>query len=204
MRRIVTAAEYESMMRSTPPLGAADWFEYQLSALVKYRLATRKDGDLFREKLPTDGKPFLFIPPVPKVFDLGEFMERVVLDGKVGVNYLNAADLIDIGEVPSGAQLLLDVEDGRARRGVRPSVSAANITREQRVAYTTFRGIIHAILFPFVLRHHNLDLVGSRYLSGGVPVLYLHDGKPTLGNGWDDDALPCWGAPSCGSVVLGV
>jgi hypothetical protein len=82
-----------------------------------------------------------------------------------------------------------------------PSVSATNIAKEGRLAYTTWRGLIHAIVFPYVLQHHFLDLVGSCYKSGGVPFLYLRDGVPELSGGWRGGALPGWGAPSAGSAL---
>ncbi len=98
--------------------------------------------------------------------------------------------------------LLTDVEDGRARLNVKPSVSREQIRLEGRHAYTTWRGIIHGALFPEVLKHHNLDLVASRYESDRVPCLYLCGRGPELYYYWHDLAIPEWGAPSAGSVLV--
>lgn len=199
--KVMTPEQYEGLVRPASALSADELLEFQVAKLVECQLCVRANADPFRSRLPQDGRLFLFVPPAPNVLPLAELMVRVELDGKTGVNYLDVAYLTDVPEVPRGAHLLTAVEDGWDRRNVKPNVSRANIAREGRVAYTTFRGIIHAILFPWMLRRNYMDLVGSRCYSDYVPFLYLVDDKPTLGNYGDDDASPSWGAPSAGSVI---
>ena len=202
-RRVISPEAYEGIVRPAPPVTAEELFEYQLSVLVDKGLARREDGDPFRDKLPTDGKLFIFVPRQPKMLNLAELMARVELKGKTGVSYVDIERLKDLIEVPKEAHLLLDVEDGFARCNTKPSISRDTIQREDRPPYTTFRGIVHAIVFPWVLSHHFMDLVGSRYDEAAVPVLNLYDGQPALGCSREDGAYPGWGAPSCRGVLLG-
>ena len=145
--------------------------------------------------------PALAFPPPQKVLDLPYLMSLVELDGVTGVNHLDAQYLTDEEEVPTGPCLMADIEDGGARLNTKPSVSRANIKTEGRSHYTTWRGIIHVVVFPMVFRSHNMDLVGSRYRSESWPGLYLRDRAPRFDASYDD-ANPKWGAPSCGSVIV--
>jgi hypothetical protein len=201
-RRIITSEEYSALTQPVPPPSPKDLFDYQVETLVKKGLASYSDADGLCKNLPSG--LFLFVPPTPPTLDLAHLMSLVELDGKRGVNYLNAEYLKNLIETPKCAYLLTGVEDGRARLNTKPSVSRQNIRNEKRTEYTTFRGIIHCILFPSVLKHHYMDLSGSRYRSAHVPSLCLYDGKPALNGRWDDGANPEWGAPSASEVVLGV
>ena len=196
----VTGAEYEVIYGSpVEPRTPAALFDYMVERLVSVKLATYEHADPFRKRIPSNRR-FLFVPPEPTTLDLAHLMSLVELNGKTGQNYLNAAQLVNLIEVPESPCLLLDTEDGRARVNVKPSVSREQIASEGRIPYTTFRGIIHAFLLP-VLAHHNLDLIGSRYYAKYVPFLCLHGDEPALSNFWGDSAHPRWGAPSCGSVL---
>ena len=132
---------------------------------------------------------------------LNALMAKVELNGYRGTNYLKFHELYDEFETPSSAHLLLDVEDGRGRRNTEPGVSLKNIQEEGRTPYTVWHGLIHVILFPHVLQHHNLDLVGSCYDFDRVPCLRSINEIPMLYGYWKDGASPRWGAPSAGSVV---
>jgi hypothetical protein len=159
------------------------------------------DVDRLHALIPSEPQLFLVVPLQPDTLDLNGLMALIEVKGKRGKNYLDRQHLSDVSETPTTAHLLLDVDDGRTRLNTQPSVSATNIAKEGRLAYTTWRGLIHAIVFPYVLQHHFLDLVGSCYKSGGVPFLYLRDGVPELSGGWRGGALPGWGAPSAGSAL---
>jgi hypothetical protein len=155
-------------------------------------------------RLISDGEPqmFLVLPRWPDVLDLKGLMSLVEVNGVRGQNYLDAQYLTDVNPVPTRAHLLLNIEDGRGRRNTKPSVSLKNIKREERLPYPTWYGLVHCIVFPYVLQHHYLDLVGSRYKSESVPGLYLDvGGVPGLYSRWDVDANPEWGAPSAGRVA---
>ena len=199
----VNALEYEALVQSVRPRTPAQLFDYQVEKLVVAKLARYEHADPFRKKIPEQGL-FLLVPPEPnpQELDLDHLMSLVVLDEVAGVNYLERSYLKNLIEVPIGSVLLTDVEDGRARLNVKPSVSREKIEAEGRHAYTTWRGIIHGALFPEVLKHHNLDLVASRYRSDFVPGLYLVGREPGLSSSWLDDADPEWGAPSAGSVLV--
>jgi hypothetical protein len=202
-KNVVSAEQYQGLIAPPPVLPSpSELFDYQVEGLVDRKLATYGDADPFRNRLPEKGF-FDFIPPRPEVLDLNHLMSLVVLNGKTGVNYLDVISYITPAvEIPGTAHLLCDVEDGRTRLNVKPMVSRENIAKEQRHPFDVFCGIIHAILFPMVLSHHYMDLVGSQYDAGHVPNLFVYDDKPALNYNWDGNAYPEWGAPSSGSVIV--
>ena len=200
---IPTLAHYEVLASLPITLQTSkELFDYQIEKLKSKGLAGYDIADPFRNRLPEKGMFFLLIPPPPKVLKLDELMALVELDGETGVNYLDPVHITDLVEIPMAASFLLNVEDGRGRLNIKPMVSREEIKKEKRHPYTTWRGIIHVILFPWVLNHHNMDLVGSEYNGVNVPDLCSFGGKPTLHNGWEGSANPRWGAPSAESVLV--
>ncbi|MGH7928870.1 MAG: DUF5701 family protein [Candidatus Binatia bacterium] len=198
----VSADQYRAAQNPILLLTSSEWFEYGIEALHNKGINFPKaDIDLLYKEVPQGHKLVLPVPPLPDELDLEGLMAKVEVDGKTGKNYLDRQHLSDVVQAPKTAHLLLDVEDGRNRLNTKPSVSLDNIQREGRIPYTTWRGIVHAIVFPHVFQSHNMDLVGSRYGSGFVPYLYLLGGFPELFSFWDAYATPRWGAPSAGSVV---
>lgn len=176
-------------------------FAFQVDALRNKGIdLPDKDVDRLYSLIPSEPQLFLVFPPQPDTLDLEGLLALIEVNGKTGKNYLNRQRLSDVIEAPKTAHLLLDVEDGRTRLNTRASVSSNNIAQEGRLAYTIWRGLIHGIVFPYVLQHHNLDLVGTRYKSGSVPHLFLYDGVPELYSYWNGSAHPEWGAPSAGSM----
>lgn len=194
-RIIITLEQHNALQRPAVLPTPAELFEFERDRLITSGLAKPSDFDGLDKELPSG--LFILVPPRLALLDLNHFMSLVVVDGKSGVNYLNASSLIDEIAVPHGAYLMADVEDGFNRRGKKPSVNLAEILAESRSPYITIEGIVHTILFPSVLTSHFMDLVGSRYLSGGRPRLCLGGGLPKLDGSWGDDADPRWGAPSC-------
>ncbi len=160
-----------------------------------------KDVARLHALIPNEPQLFLVVPPQPDTLDLDGLMALIEVNGITGKNYLDRQDLSEVIETPKVAYLLLDVEDGRGRLNTKPSVSLEKIVQDGRLAYTTWRGLIHGIMFPYVLQHHNLDLVGSRCRSAYVPSLYLHSSVPRLNGYWNGIAGPEWGAPSAGSAL---
>ena len=198
----VSLIHYEGLCAPPPVLPSQkEMFDYQIETLVGKGLAEYSDADPFRNRIPEQGL-FLIVPPPPKKLDLKELMAGVALDGRTGVNYFDASYLADIGEYPATASLLTDVEDGRGRLNTKPSISRQNIKGEKRHAYNTWRGIIHITVFPWVLKHHYLDLVGARCSGDGVPCLCVGGGKPAIHRNGGGGALPNYGAPSAGSVIV--
>src|SRR5579863_791235 len=88
---VVTAEQYQGLIAPPPVLPSpSELFDFQVEGSVDRKLATYSDADPFRNRLPEKGF-FLFVPPRPKTLDLNELMEHVELNGKTGVNYLDAA-----------------------------------------------------------------------------------------------------------------
>lgn len=160
-----------------------------------------EDVDRLHTLIPSEPQLFVVIPRRPDTLDLKGLMTLMEVDYKQGKNYLDLQHLTNAVETPATAHLLLNVEDGRGRLNTKPSVSSDNIHREGRLVYPTWYGLVHGIVFPYVLRDHYLDLCGSRCRSGNVPRLDLDVGIPKLYSRWCDDADPGWGAPSAGSAV---
>jgi len=198
----ISADQYRALQ--PPPLTVLptpeQLFDFVVETLVGKKLAEYAHADPFRKKLPQG--LFLLVPPQPKTLDLSYLMSLIEVDEVTGVNHLDAQHLKDEIEIPAGPYLMADIEDGKARLNTKPSVSRENIKAEGRSPYTTWRGIIHAVVFPAVFKDHNMDLCGSRYESGIVPYLCVDVETPKLYAIWLDDALPEWGAPSCGSVIV--
>ncbi len=197
--RPISAEQYTALLQPVLPPTPEELFEFQRATLSDKQLAPVGMFDHFASRLPKSGL-FLLVPPQRKAPDWKDLMARVELDGKTGVNYLDQKHHKDLIEVPDVPTMLIGVEDGRGRLNIKPSVSREAIPKEGRTAYYTWRGYIHVALFPMVLKHHYLDMVGSRYRSAYVPCFRLYGGKPTLLNDWDAHAYPFYGAPSCGSI----
>lgn len=196
---VITMEQYRALQRPIVLPTPDELLDFEIETLVGKGLARYEQADPFRKDPPSG--LFLLIPPKPDPLDLVHLMNLVV-NGKTGANYLDPAGLSDVIEVPGGPYLLTNIEDGDGRRNVKPSVSAANIASEGRSPYTTWEGLVHVIVFPDVLSHHNLDLVGSRYGSEVVQFLGHSDGGPGLLAHWHVYALSRWGAPSCGSRLV--
>ena len=181
-------------------------FEISRARLADAKLATADMFDRFAARLPADGTPFLLVPPQPRPvseMDWNEYMARIQLNGKMGQNFLTVSALSDLDPLVTVPRMLVGVEDGRQRLNTKPSVAQSNIESAGRFGYGLWAGYIHLMVFSEVLNHHYMDLVRSRFVSGGVPCLCLGGGEPALLADWSDGAFPGWGAPSFGSVIEG-
>lgn len=200
-KTVVTDEQYRALQRPAVLPTPAELFDFEVETLVGNGLATYDQADPFR-KLDLPSGLFLFVPEKPDPYDLAHLMGLVVVNGKTGKNYLDPSLLTDEIEVPTFPYLMTDIGDGAGRRNIRPSVNRTNILAEGRSPYLVWEGVVHTIIFPQVLLHHNLSLVVSRYGSGYWPDLYLCGDWPRLDAGWGDDARPRWGAPSCGRRLV--
>ena len=124
-------------------------------------------------------------------------MEKVVLGDNAGVSYLADTRVSNLADIPKGHYLAVDVEDGRVMLNTKPSVALAQFKRDKRFGGTVNEGISTVTYKPEILRHHFIDLPGSRYGGGSVPCLREGDG-PRLDAFWYDGAYPFYGSLSCG------
>lgn len=201
--REISDDEYVVLQQPAKALLADELYAFQRDRLVTMRLAKPDTFDRFAKRLPSFGL-FILVPQQPAAvdkLDWSELMARTECKGKHGKNQLDKQLLKDTIEVPDGPTVLVGVEDGRSRLNIRPKDSHENIRRDGRTAYTVWCGYIHVVLFTEVLlRHHGMDIVGSRYDVEAIPDFYLNGVEPALGCGWVFDSSPVFGAPSCGSV----
>jgi hypothetical protein len=199
---VISQEQYQGLF--TPPLVLplpGELFDYEVEKLVGHGLATYSDADLFRKRLPERGL-ILLVPPPPSTLDLDHLMSLVEWDGRTGENHLDSNLLVPLIDVPLTATLLIGVDDGRQRLNTRPAVSRLVILAENRDPYGLWHGIIHAILFPMVLNHHWLNLVGTGYDENLVPRLCLRGGRPSLAANFDDRAFAEWGTPSASHILV--
>ncbi len=167
-KTVITAEQYRVLQRPVELPTPQQVFDYEVETLVAKGLMTHDAADPFRKDLPVG--LFLLVPAQPAELDLNYLMNLVGYKGKNGVNYLAVEHLTSVVDAPKVAHLMLDVEDGATRLNVRPSESRANIRHEGRSPYDVWRGIVHAVVFPEVLDHHYLDLVGSRWGGSACPT----------------------------------
>ena len=199
----ISAEQYTALLQPVRPPPPQELFEFQRAKLADKKLAPVEMFDHFASRLPAHGL-FLLVPPQPgspDTLDWNDLMARVELDGKKGRNYLTPKHLKDTIEVPKVPTMLVGVEDGRGRLNTKPSVSREAIKKEGCTAYHTWRGYTHLVLFPMVLKHHNMDIVGSLFKAEFVPFFCLLGDEPTISYRWLDNAHPQWGAPSCGGIA---
>lgn len=200
-RPTVSVQQYTALQTPVILPAPEELFDFQIWTIKDKGLDLPDENvDRLRTFIPSGPQLFLVIPPRPSTLDLNGLMALIEVDGKKGKNYLDLQHLTDVVETPAAAHLLLDVKDGRERLNTKPSVSSENINQEGRLAYSTWYGLVHGIVFPHVLQDHNLDLCGSRYWSEDMPSLSLHEGFPKLIRRWYDFAGSGW-APSAGSAV---
>lgn len=181
-----------------------EFFSWQVKVLDNKGLATKKQLEPLRPllaKLPaptwTDGRiPFVIVPETS--LGLNERMSKVILDGKTGKNWLDASKITNISTAPAGPYLAVDVEDGRAMQNQAPRDCQTQFEEQGRLGLTVDEGMALLTYAPETLKHHYLDLPGSRY-DGHVPYLYVVGVRPWLYAFWRDDAVPCYGSASCGS-----
>jgi len=140
--------------------------------------------------------PFVIVVQKPEL-TLSECMAKVILDGKTGASYLADNRVTNLDDIPQGHYLAVDVEDGRIMRNTKPSIALAQFKRDKRFGGTVNEGTSMVTYEPEILRHHSVDLPGSRFASDGVPCLRVLD-RPGLGACWYDFANPRYGSLSCG------
>jgi len=152
-----------------------DLFDFQVEALIAKGFAKPADADPFRNRLPEKGL-FLFVPPPPRILDIDEAMSRLSLgDGRWhhrgDKSWLKPEAILDIGEYPRTASLLVEISDGHSYRDAAsssdhgaPRILWERFQREGRHPYNIWRGIIHVACMPWVLDQpaYTMLLLGTR------------------------------------------
>ncbi|MEK7118668.1 MAG: DUF5701 family protein [Patescibacteria group bacterium] len=178
-----------------------EFHDRQMKCVVEAGIVTVNELNVFHGKIPAHKYCIL----VPRIFPASEFkavMGKVEYGEKKGDSYLDPQHHSDIIKVPDGPFLAVGIEDGRGRLNTPPSESYKKILAEKRQPYPTLVGIYHILTYSVIFDSHNMDLVGSRYGSDGVPCLYLRGGVPELYASFLDGADPAWGAPSCEEWIV--
>lgn len=198
----VTYRNYEALMEPWVAIPTPEeLFGFQVRNLVeKGVIKSREEVKGLRKRLPEKG--MLLVVPETKLL-LDELMERVVVGGEKGRTSPSFEYLKDKVKTPKKPYLCLDVEDGRKMLGKSPKQCLQEFKEQKRSELTALEGIILLISFPEILKHHYIDLPGSRIDgSDEVPYVFLGNGdQPELY--WNDlaNSDDRWGSASCGSRV---
>ncbi len=190
----------------TDPITSNEVFESEVSALRSFGFDFPKaDVDRLRQFVPEKSQLFLVVPPQPDTLDLANLMGRVKLKGLFGESELEPQYLVNTFDVPTTSHLLLDVDDGRKRLNKNALDSFKDIKTANRIPYSTWHGIIHAMLFPCVLEQYSVILVGSQYNysdTKSVPYIYRDThGIPRLAYLYPQSHGVTCGTPSARSMV---
>ncbi len=141
---------------------------------------------------------FVFLPVIPFVFvGLPVLVSFVRNNGRSGATFLDPRKVWDLETVPSMPYYIFGV-DGGNRLLNRPSGKAEkSIVLRHRRRLTAAETISLAIQTD-VLKHHNLDALGSRCWNGeAFPGLCRGDIAPELIACRLNEPNERWGAPSC-------
>jgi hypothetical protein len=204
----VSADEINEVVDATKNRERLETFDGQIKTLIDkgYPEAAGMEKDQFlgymnplRDKFEIGD--IIVIPE--RIVSIPKQMSLVKLNGKTGYTYLNLGVLrqADGVETPNVPYLIRDVENGAAMRNTSSDNCVKQFEKQGRFGLVTEEGIAIVTHKPETLNDHYIDLPGSRYDSGNVPLLWLHGGRPRLCFGWAAGADSEWGSASCGSRI---
>lgn len=172
-------------------------FTLQKSHFLQFDIWTDTELERMRRYVPEDRLDFLLRPAQPNPLDFNVRMAQMVKLGNYkGRSFISFGDVTEEVAIPTDTHLMVGVDDGEARRNIRPSENQASILNEKRSPWNPWDGICYVSPYPFALRGRGLDLVASRCRSTSWPSLFLGGDRPALG-AYSDVANAEWGAPSC-------
>lgn len=153
--------------------------------------------------LAAGGKLDCIVLP-PNLITSTKKMNLIEGNRKRGISYLNPALIQPVEGVkrPDAPYLMLDVEDGRAMLNVSPDNCVKRFAEDGRLGCTADEGEMIAIYWPEILKYHDIDCPGSRYVFGSVPCVSLWLDGPGLYAGFSGNASPRFGSASCGSIFV--
>lgn len=126
-----------------------------------------------------------------------KLLDIVVVNGYKVKEYARIGDIQDIVDTPKQARLIW-ANDGRNRLNVSPRNAEKSFVQGE-IGGTARVGLHLLLYYPEILKHHYLDLPGSRYDRVDVPCLSGWFGRLML-SAFNAD----FASPGFGSVSLGV
>lgn len=176
-------------------------FDFYIETLQKNGIIKNPDEFLPLSKcLPKHGQPFILIPQTNLTLD--ELMIRVVVGGLRGGNLLNDEGIKNVSKTPTNHYFAIGVEDGRKMLDISPEEAIRAFSKDKRSGLTAKEGVFLTIYFPEILKHHFIDLPGSRCRSDSVPSLYLYGDEPKLNwNDYSGTSISLWGSASCSNRI---
>jgi hypothetical protein len=180
--------EYNSIFTDAPLISPKQFLDYQVETLLHLGVAKKKDANLLTQRqLPRLNYSLWYprpIPPseFPDLLSLIRFHdENIWLTPRSGVSCIDQrSGHVDSMAYPLEAHICFGIEDGRARTGITARENAERIAGANRRPYRTGHAIIHAISFPFFLKNHGMQILGSSCGLTGIPALRLRSGWPLL------------------------
>jgi hypothetical protein len=134
--------------------------EYEVEQLVRAGLVSYTEIDPVWRLFPMTGM-FLVVPPQPQPLDVVDAMARVELKGVQGQCY--GTGQYDIRRPERRLTILSHVEDGSGLLGTSAVGAEAFIRAERRSGFSTWQGIIYAVVFPWMFETHGVYILGSRH-----------------------------------------
>lgn len=197
LRHRITCEEYEALVVPPPPLPTqSELLEIQIALWTSGGFATEADLRSLAQFVPDSGI-FSIVPDFKEPNELDRMMPMVVLNNKMGINYINAETIRNDIAVPKGPYIILGVSDGRDYLNVAPMRSCRTIRRDGGSPFIGMESIAFAAAFPVVLTHHGLWSAGSWCSRQLLPLLYIRGDTPSLYDGFVDMSDPKWGSPWC-------
>ncbi|OGD67201.1 hypothetical protein A2Z61_00475 [Candidatus Campbellbacteria bacterium RIFCSPLOWO2_02_35_12] len=166
-----------------------DWFLEEYINPLRYEFET---GDI------------IVIPE--RIVSIHKQMSLVKLKNKTGLQHpcinLGMLQQADGVETPNVPYLIHDVENGVATKNVSFSNCVKLFKKQGRFGLVPEEGIAIVTHKPEMFNNRYIYLLGSRFVSGSVPGLYLNDnGGLELDYVWPDSTNSKWGSASCGSRI---
>lgn len=172
-----------------------------VSSGIIQKLEAQKDAVLKKANTLLFGiRHIQFLPVIPNSsLSIEKQMEMVQNGIMKGKSYLESSNITTVVQTPKEPYYIFDVEDGTATLGTAPQGAVKQFTEHNRSPLTAEEGIALVLHYPVILRHHYINLPGSRHGDDEVTALWLSGGKPKLNWDWAYDSAAKWGSASCGS-----
>jgi len=133
----------------------------------------------------------------PKI-PLKQLISAIEVNGKKLSNYLDLKKVKDAVKTPNKPYFVW-MQDGALYTNKSPNQAVSMFSSNERGA-TLREGLFLILYYPEILKHHYIDLPGSRYDRGDVPYLVDWGGDPQLRASSADNAFPRYGSASSGSI----
>jgi hypothetical protein len=203
----VSPAMYHAYFEPAVTMAPEQLFSYQVKRLRSMGFVLHSNEvDTLCQWIPNEyGRFFLIVPGLLSTIHIKANVPRMKIFHGRSVCTVSGELLLANMDIPIwNAHLLLGVEDGRARLGLDPATADEQIRKEGRIGYNSWEAIVHCCVFPFVLRHHSLDIVRSYDRLGNMISLQGNSDTIIIASRSKIARYPGFGAPSANVVIQAI